>query len=426
MSSTCPPVSHSAGGAPSESTIAIGRGQSFLIFSCFAKAYFFSYGLRSVNAALAPFLIADLGLSSTQLGWLSSAFFVGLAGMQLPLGGWLDRYGARRTEACLLGVAALGSLIMVWAEGVLMASLGRALIGCGVAASLMAPYSYFRRCYPGHRQAQLGMWVLVAGTCGAAFFTTPAAIVAAHFGWRSVHLLSGTCMALIAVALWLLVPDHDLRAIDSRARDAAPVSNWRLVRHPDFARMIPLSLLGQGGAIALQTLWAGPWLTDVLGMSPAASSTVLLVMMACMVAGYFLMGLVTRPLQRRFGMGNVALVGYAASFALVLAIGLARGHGAWVLWPLLALSMVPISLMQTYVSLQFPRAVAGRVVSLYNMFIFVGAFGIQWAVGFGIDAVTGLGTPRSQAFAWMLIGLAALQFLSLLGFMRKKGTLARA
>jgi predicted MFS family arabinose efflux permease len=257
----------------------------------------------------------------------------------------------------------------------------------------------------------------VAGTCGAAFFTTPAAIMAAHFGWRSVHLLAGVCMALIAVALWLLVPDHDLHAIDPRARSDAPVSNWRLVRRPEFSRIIPLSLLGQGGAIALQTLWAGPWLTDVLGMSPKASSTVLLTMMGGMMAGYFLMGLVTRPLQQRFGMGNVAVVGYACNFVLVLLIGLAPWHGAWVLWPLLSLSMVPISLMQTHVSLQFPREVAGRVVSLYNMFIFAGAFGVQWAVGFGIDTITGLGAPRNQAFAWMLIGLAVLQCVSLLSFL---------
>ena len=113
----------------------------------FASGYFLSYALRSVNAALAPILASDLKLSSGELGWLSSAYFLSFAVMQIPVGIWLDRYGARRTESALLIVAALGAFLVATGETLWLTSAGRMLIGAGVAPCLMAPYAYFRRCF---------------------------------------------------------------------------------------------------------------------------------------------------------------------------------------------------------------------------------------------------------------------------------------
>ena len=77
----------------------------------FAAAYFLSYAFRAINAVIAPALMTDLQVSNADLGLLSSAYFVGFACLQLPLGVWLDKYGPRRTEAALLVFAALGAAI---------------------------------------------------------------------------------------------------------------------------------------------------------------------------------------------------------------------------------------------------------------------------------------------------------------------------
>lgn len=401
----------------------IGKRQSVLIFTCFAAAYFFSYGLRSVNAALAPFITEDLALSNTQLGWLSSAFFISLAAMQLPLGVWLDKYGARRVEACLLAIAALGSFVMVWAGGFSATTLGRILIGAGVAASLMAPFSYFRRCYVVEKQAQLGLWLLVAGTGGAVFFTSPAAALASHFGWRSVHLLSGISLAAVAVLLWRVVPDHDVLVLDVNP-SAKPVSAWKLLRRPQMLHVMPLSAIGQGGVMALQTLWAGPWMLDVMGSSPTRSATLLLVMMLVMTLGYLAMGVASPSLQRRFGLRNIALAGYLCCFVAVFLLA-AFGAAAWPCWLAMAAGVAPIMVMQPYVSTQFPREAAGRVVTLYNMFVFVGAFAIQWGVGAMVDALAKGGIGRETSFALTFATLGALQVASLIWFAWHSGRSAK-
>jgi sugar phosphate permease len=68
------------------------------IFVIFALAYVMSYAFRAINAVIAQPLVAELGLSASQLGFLASAYFLSFAVMQLPVGVMLDRYGTRATK----------------------------------------------------------------------------------------------------------------------------------------------------------------------------------------------------------------------------------------------------------------------------------------------------------------------------------------
>ncbi|HAD87853.1 MAG TPA: MFS transporter, partial [Rhodospirillaceae bacterium] len=103
----------------------------FQVFLPFGFAYFLSYLFRVVNAVIAPNLISDLGLTAADLGLLTSANFFAFAAFQLPLGILLDRYGPRKTEACLLLIAAAGALVFGLAGDTPGLIAGRAMIGFG-------------------------------------------------------------------------------------------------------------------------------------------------------------------------------------------------------------------------------------------------------------------------------------------------------
>jgi sugar phosphate permease len=57
-----------------------------LVFLPFAAGYYLSYLFRTVNALISDRLVADLGLAAADLGFLTSAYFLTFAAMQLPLG----------------------------------------------------------------------------------------------------------------------------------------------------------------------------------------------------------------------------------------------------------------------------------------------------------------------------------------------------
>jgi MFS family permease len=119
----------------------MGLSTLLRVFLPFAAGYFLSYLFRVVNAVLAPDLAADIGVGPSALGLLTSVYFITFASFQLPLGVLLDRYGPRKTEAVLLMFAAIGAFLFSQADSLAGLVIGRAFIGFGVSACLMASFS---------------------------------------------------------------------------------------------------------------------------------------------------------------------------------------------------------------------------------------------------------------------------------------------
>ena len=121
----------------------------------FAAGYFLSYLFRTVNAVIGPQIATELALGDNALGLLTSTYFLAFGAAQLPLGMLLDRFGPRRVEAALLVVAACGAAVFALADGLGGLASGRALIGLGVSACLMASFKAFSQCFPVERHASL-------------------------------------------------------------------------------------------------------------------------------------------------------------------------------------------------------------------------------------------------------------------------------
>ncbi|KPK15769.1 MAG: MFS transporter permease, partial [Nitrospira bacterium SG8_3] len=145
------------------------------IFVPFAIGYFFSYLYRVVNAVIAPNLVADLNLGPADLGLLTSTYFLTFAAFQLPLGVLLDRFGSRRTEACLLIFAALGAFVFARAESASGLVAGRALIGFGVSSCLMAPFTAYAIWFAKERLPLVNGLQVAVGGIGALTATAPVA-----------------------------------------------------------------------------------------------------------------------------------------------------------------------------------------------------------------------------------------------------------
>ena len=137
------------------------------IFAPFAFGYFLSYLLRTINAVIAPDLVRDVGLDATSLGLLSSAYFFAFAIFQLPLGVLLDRYGPRRTEAVLMIFAAAGTALFAVSTTFSGLFIGRALIGLGVSACLMAAFKAFVMWFPSNRLPFINGCQMAIGGLGA-------------------------------------------------------------------------------------------------------------------------------------------------------------------------------------------------------------------------------------------------------------------
>ena len=397
--------------------------QRFVVFFVFFVAYFLSYFLRSTNAVIAEDLVRDLSLTASQLGFMTSLFFAGLALTQLPFGAALDRFGARFVTPLLMLASVAGCLLFGFGESFAVLALGRALIGVGTAGNLMGALKSFSGWFGGERFALVSSTYLALGSTGALVAATPLALLSARFGWRSVFLFgaAATFLSILALTVWA----KDAPVVQKLATQQGGFQD--IFRDVRFWRIAFLNFAMVGSLFAYQSLWAGPFLTEVLGLASVSVGNFLFLMSGGITLGYVAAGF----LGSRFSVAKVIATS-AGVFASVLG-GLALFEASWPQWSLVALfgafgvSAAFAVLMFTQVRSIFPLHLTGRAVTAVNLFGLGGSALLQWGLGVLIGSFAqqnGVYPPQaySAAFAlsFVLCVLALLFYLPLLKRAAKK------
>lgn len=396
-----------------------GTGRAAAVFLAFAFGYFLSALLRAVTATLAPVFSRELALSAGDLGLLSGAYFFGFAALQLPLGHALDRLGPRRTLLALLGVAMLGCAAFASATGLAGLIAARMLIGAGVSACLMAALTCYRRLFSAEAQLRANAWMLMVGSTGMLASTLPVQWLLPLLGWRG--LFWGVALLLVgaaALVAWLVPPDTGPGADEA----AAAGSYGPILRHPMFLATAPLAFFVYGGMIAVQALWAGPWLTRVAGQTPAEAAQGLFVINLAMLSAFGVWGGLAPWLAQR-GLGPWRLVAWGVPLSLCLmaanvALGPQAGAGHWAAW---CVACTFVTLCQPAMGAAFPEAQAGRALSAFNLLIFGGVFCIQWGLGLAVDALRAAGVEEVAAFRSAFAGFGLLGLLSYGWYLWRRG-----
>jgi MFS family permease len=374
----------------------LARRTAIAVFLAFAFAYFFSALLRAITATLSPSLTSEFDLSAQELGLLAGGYFFGFAATQLPLGTWLDRHGPRKVILSFLLVAVAGSVAFSLATSFSGLLAARVLCGVGVSACLMAPLTGFRRWLTPTAQLRANSWMLMTGSFGMVASTLPVQWLMPVLGWRP--LFWGLALAIVAAmaAIAWKVPAWELSTPEPGVRPGSYSQVWK---HPYFRRMMPVGFFSYGGMIAIQTLWAGPWMVRVAGYAPLEAAGGLFLINLCMLCTFWSWGMLMPSLARR-GISTESLIawGLPLSFAVLAAIILAGpSAGPWA-WALFCVSSTFVSLAQPAVAMAFPPALAGRALSAYNLVIFGGVFMVQWGIGLLVDGFRATGMAEVSAF----------------------------
>lgn len=400
------------------------------VFLCFASAYLLSFAFRSINAVIAPALTADVGLSNADLGLLSSAYFLTFAALQLPLGIWLDKYGPRKTDSALLLFAAAGAAIFASSTSLAGLWVGRALIGVGVSACLMAAYKAYRQWFAPEQQSQLANLMLVAGTSGALLATVPVSAAMPLIGWRGIFWVMSVLILLVAAAIFFLLKKVETSFAApapavAHAAGATPLGYRHIFGHPYFRRLWLVVLINSGSFSAIQTLWAGPWMTTTLDMDRESAARVLFAINLCQMLAYLFMSwcaprYISIDGSRGWRITRFAMFSLTGAIVVQAMIVALHAPWTWALWLVLVLFTTFAPVLQTSVSLSFPSSLAGRANSAYNLLVFSGAFLIQWGIGLLADIFRNNGLSPADALRAAFAVILGAQVLALLSFVVQK------
>jgi len=379
----------------------LSRKAAVVVFLAFAFAYFFSALIRAITATLSPTLTQEFALNARELGLLAGGYFLGFAAIQLPLGNLLDRHGPKKVILSFLAVAVAGCVAFSLATNFISLLLARILCGIGVSACLMAPLTGYRRWLHPVSQLRANSWMLMTGSLGMVAATLPVQWLMPIWGWRPLFwglaamvLLS---MLLIAwqVPAWRATTPKTARA----PQDGSYAAVWR---HPYFRKLVPLGFFNYGGLVAIQTLWAVPWMIKVGNYSPVQAATGLFWINGVMLGTFWAWGMLTPWLAKRgWDAERLIKLGVPVSLILLAIVIIASAYlAAWTgaLLALFCMSCTFVALAQPAVGLAFAPELAGRALSAYNLVIFSGVFAVQWGIGLLVDGLKALGWQEIAAF----------------------------
>lgn len=384
------------------------------MFLPFAAGYYLSYLFRTINAAISPALASDFGLDAAQTGLLASIYFLIFAGAQIPIGVLLDRLGPRRVQSVLLVIAVGGAALFGNADNFIELLVARAMIGLGVAGSLMSGLKAVVTWFPRERIALVNGCMIMLGSLGAVTATTPTDWLLTIVGWRDLfEILTFTTVAIAAV-IYFGVPEHDSSADASHAS----LTLWSVFRDRRFLRIAPLSAICIGSSWAFQSLWAAPWLADVEGFDRQSQMTHLFIMAMGLSLGALMLGTIADRLRKRGIPAEVLFATTGVLFVLAELALISRVPMPSLLpWSVVSVVGAATVLSYAMIADYFPRQLAARANGALNLLHFGGAFLVQC----GIGLILGQWSPHEGhypiiAYQFALEVLVSLQVVALAWF----------
>ncbi|MFZ7944860.1 MFS transporter [Neobacillus sp. 19] len=179
--------------------ITVGNKVLFLL----CAMYFITYIDRVNIATAAPFIQKDLGLSTTEMGLILSAFAYPYAFLQI-FGGWIgDKVGAKKTLTFVGLIWSLTTALTGMVTGLVSAVLVRIGLGFGEGAAFPTATKAMAQWLPREKFGFAQGIVHSASRLGNAVAPPIIALLIVAFGWRESFFIMGA-ISIIWMVVWHL------------------------------------------------------------------------------------------------------------------------------------------------------------------------------------------------------------------------------
>ena len=315
------------------------RQQAVVIWVVALSTYLLAVFHRSSLAVAGLVATERFGINASQLASFVMLQLLVYAGMQVPVGLLVDRFGPRRvltTGAVVLTLAQTG---FAFAESYPAALVARLFVGMGDAMTFICVLRLVNTWFAPHRIPLVTQLTGVLGQMGAILAAAPMTVALRELGWTGAYLLAASFGAVLVLALLVVVHDAPgrrshrgapLRPAEVRASLAA---SWE---HPGTRLGFWMHFSTQFSATTLGMLWGYPFFVRGEGRSQAEAGVLLTVMVIAVISAGPVLGwrITARPWHR-----STLVISIVCAIALTWTVVLAW-PGQAPFWLLLLLVVV--------------------------------------------------------------------------------------
>ncbi|MFC6288048.1 MFS transporter [Nocardioides sp. GCM10027113] len=349
----------------------VGRRRAWAIWVVALSVYVLAVFHRS-SLGVAGLLAADrFQIEATALALFTVLQLAVYAGMQVPVGVLLDRFGPRVMLLSGLVLMTAGQFVFAYAESFPSAVMARAVLGAGDAMVFVSAIRLVSVWFLVRQAPLVTQLTGQVGQLGAVVAAAPLTLALQHLGWTDAFALASSVGVVLMVAVLLLVKDSPYRRSGiEKVKLRALTRTLRLVwGNPGTRLGMWTHFVSQFSMTVFTMLWGFPFLVRGQGMSEAAAGTLLMAMIGWVVVSGLVLGWAVGrfPFYRSW-----IVVGIVAAMATSWAAVLLRDEPA-PLWLLVVMafttasggpaSMVGFDLARTFI----PLEATGRANGLVNI-----------------------------------------------------------
>ncbi len=368
------------------------KGNMFPWFICALGALFYSYEylLRMSPSVMAENLMRFYHLTGAQFGYLSgSYFYYSYVAMQIVVGLLMDRFGPRRllTFACLL--CATGAYFFACSDYLVVAMMGRFLIGFGSAFAFVGAAKLATIWLPPRYFALVSGIILCLGMMGAAFGDVVLRILVDVSGWQTSMMFAAVGGVILAIIIWAIVRDVSPNQID-QSQHISDLSNV-LAGLGQALKNRQIWLCGVVGCLqylflsAYAELWGPAYLAQAHGITRAfAANANSMVFIGCAI-GAPLWGLFSDYLGLRRVPIMMSAIGSIIVFSALLYtnhLNLVNIYILLFLFGFISSAQVLVFAIAREVT---PIKISGTAIGLVNMLVMIGGIVFPPAIGKILD-----------------------------------------
>lgn len=356
--------------------------RAYVAFALGCAFFGYAFVQRVAPSVMVDDLMRDFAVGGAALGNLSAFYFYAYAGIQLPVGVLLDRFGPRRLLAVTALFCTAGSVLFAAADGIAMAAAGRALIGASVAFGYVGALTIAGHWFPPHRFALCVGLLQLVGMSGAVAGQAPMSILVDAVGWRdSLHVLAIVAL-LLAATVYLIVRD---KAGTTSAKGAMFEGVGTVLKNPQTWILSLLGFALTAPMLAFAGLWAVPWLQADYGFTKEGAGLTASLLFIAWGATSPLAGWLTDRIGRRKPVLLGGLLLAAASMALIIHVPDLPRPALWLLIVLNGMGGCTMIIAYALVKELNPPKAAGAAMGIVNMCVVGSGAVMQPLIGTLLD-----------------------------------------
>jgi MFS family permease len=371
---------------------AVGGRRAWVVWVAALAVYVLSVFHRS-SLGVAGILAAQrFGISAGQLSTFVMVQLLVYAGMQIPVGALLDRFGSRRMLLVGLTLMTVAQVCFAFVSSYPLGLAARVLVGAGDAMVFISVLRLVARWFRPMQVPVVAQLTGMLGQLGAVCAAVPLSSALRQFGWTWAYAGAASLGVVLTVVLLLVVRDSP-----EGTHAGLPLS-WRQIgRQVRNAWRAPGTRLGmwmhfstQFSVTTMALLWGYPFLVTVQRLSSSQASAMLTVpIFTAMVVG----PLLGRHAARQPYHRSTVAIGLVAAIVTVWSVVL-LWPGPAPIWLLVALMMVigagaPASMVGFDQARMFnPTDRHGTATGMVNIGGFVATLTTVLSVGLVLDLLT--------------------------------------